>query len=184
MFGSYRRGDANDPETFVAAIGAVLARYEPDLIREVTDPNTGIQATEKFMTFMPQPGELKVYCDAVAARKDRLQRLGERRVPDPHQARLAAPEARPGDWANVFVRSDNPRYERVCTWAKTADPRLWRADVGGIWVGYNALDQLGCIRGGTGMSDLARELAEKIRAQRAQNELEDHIEAGFSPGSV
>jgi len=67
LFGCYRKGDANDPDTYVAAVAAVLAAYDYELIREVTDPRSGIQASEKHCTFMPQAGEVKVYCDAVAA---------------------------------------------------------------------------------------------------------------------
>lgn len=166
LFGCYRRGDANDPETYVAAISAVLARYEPELIREVTDPNTGIQTTEKHMSFMPNAGELKVYCETVGARRDRLKRLGERRVPEPADRRLQAPPPALGDLANVFVPSEHPRYPRICEWAKSADPRLCRYDRGGLWVGYNALDNIGAV--GRRMGDAARELAESIRKQRAQ----------------
>lgn len=167
LFGCYRRGDANDPDTYVRAIAAVLSLYDTDLIREVTDPRSGIQTTEKHMTFMPQPGELRLYCEGIAARRERMRRLGERRVPDHRQVRLEAPEPQPGDLANVLVRSNHSKYERVCKWAETADKRLWRYVEGGIMVGYNALGDLGCIRGGTGMADIARELAESIRKQRA-----------------
>ena len=59
LFGCYRRGDANDPDTYVAAVAAVLSLYEPDIIREATDPRTGIQTAEKFAAFMPNAGELK-----------------------------------------------------------------------------------------------------------------------------
>lgn len=145
LFGCYRRGDANDPETYVAAIAAVLARYEPDLIREVTDPNTGIHATEKHMTFMPNVGELKVYCESLAARRDRLRNLGARRVPDPDQARIEAPKPQPGDLANVFVAETHARYSHWCEWAKSSEPRLWKYGKSsdgrpGIWIAHNALD--------------------------------------------
>jgi hypothetical protein len=140
LFGCYRRGDANDPETYVAAIGAVLARYDADLIREVTDPNTGIQTTEKHMTFMPQSGELKVYCEGVAARKERLQRLGALPAPDFSRARLAAPERQPGDKATVFVPASNSNYPAFLEWSKRADtdPRLFKFEERpGVWVSYD-----------------------------------------------
>lgn len=145
LFGCYRRGDANDPDIYVGAIGAVLSSYEIDLIREVTDPRTGIQTSEKFMTFMPNPGELKVYCDSVAARRDRLQRLGSLPLPDPSQRRLARPEPRPGDLATVFVPAENVRYPKFVEWAKTANPRLWKYGVSsdnrqGIWISYDTWD--------------------------------------------
>jgi hypothetical protein len=72
LFGSYRRGDANDPDAYVAAVAAVLSLYDADLIREVTDPRTGIMTSEKYMSFMLNAGELKVYCEGIAARRDRL----------------------------------------------------------------------------------------------------------------
>lgn len=140
LFGCYRRGDANDPDTYVAAISAVLARYEPVLIREVTDPNSGIQTTEKYMSFMPNAGELKVYCDGVAARKDRLQKLGESRV-DFSRAVLPRPYPSQGDKATVFVPASNPRYPKLVEWSKTADPRLWKFEARpGIWVAFHIWD--------------------------------------------
>jgi len=166
LFACYRRGDANDPERYVAAIAAVLSLYDVDLIREVTDPRTGIQTTEKFAAFMPNAGELKVYCEALASRHDRLKHLGSRRVPEPAHRHLEAPPPAPGDLANVFVPSEHPKYSRICEWAKTADPRLWKYDVGGIWAGYNALDNIGAV--GRTMGNVAQELAASIREKRAQ----------------
>jgi hypothetical protein len=141
LFGCYRRGDANDPETYVAAITRVLASFDASLIREVTDPLTGIQTTEKYMTFMPQSGELKVYCDGVAARRDRLQKLGEMGRPDLSRLALPRPEPAPGDKATVFVPASNPRYPQLVEWAKKADPRLWRYEQRpGIWVALHIWD--------------------------------------------
>ena len=126
LFGCYRRGDAQDPETFVAAIAAVLCGYETDLIREVTDPRTGIQASEKFRAFLPNVGELKGYCEAEAARRERLKRLGERRVPIAPDLRLEPPEQPPGHLANVHIYAEHPRYPALVEWSKTAEPRLWK----------------------------------------------------------
>lgn len=140
LFGSYRRGDANDPEVYVAAITAVLTRYPPDLVREVTDPNTGIQTSEKYLSFMPNAGELKAYCDGVAARKQHLRWLGK---PAPQPAALLDPPPRPpGDLAQVFVPQDHKRYQSLVDWSTGADSRLWRfgkASDGrlGIWVAYS-----------------------------------------------
>jgi hypothetical protein len=142
LFGCYRRGDANDPDTYVAAIAAVLSGYDTDLIREVTDPRTGICTAEKFMSFMPNAGELKVYCDGVAARRDRIQRLGALPAPDFTRARLPPPPPAPSDLATIFVPSNNPRYGKLLEWAKTADERMWKVeDRPGIWVSYEIWDQ-------------------------------------------
>lgn len=142
LFGSYRRGDANDPDAYVAAIAAVLSSYDADLIRVVTDPRSGIATTEKFMAFMPNAGELKVYCDSVGAQRDRVKRLGSLPAPNFNRERLPRPEPMPGDLATVFVPSGNPRYPALVDWAKTADPRKWKYDGRpGILVAYDIWDQ-------------------------------------------
>jgi len=142
LFGCYRRGDANDPERYVAAIAAVLSDYDFELMKEVTDPRTGICTTEKFMTFMPNAGELKVYCEAQAARRERLKRLGERRVPVAPERRLEPPEQPPGHLANVHIYAGHPRYAALVEWSKTAEPRMWKFGTSsdgrdGIWIPLN-----------------------------------------------
>lgn len=141
LFGSYRRGDANDPERYVTAIAAVLTLYDESLIREATDPRTGIQTSEKFATFMPNAGELKRYCDGIAERKYRLEQLAKIPKPIPASHRLEAPiEARPpGYLANIHVPDWHPRYAKLAEWTKTAEPRFWRfgpSSIGevGLWV--------------------------------------------------
>lgn len=49
LFGCYRTGDANDPETYVAAITAVLAHYPEDVITQVTHPVTGLPHTKSWL---------------------------------------------------------------------------------------------------------------------------------------
>lgn len=141
LFGSYRRGDANDPDAYVAAITAVLSIYDTDLMREVTDPRSGIQTSEKYMSFMPNAGELKVYCDGVANRRANIERLGSWQTPKP-VAYLAPPPPRPGDLANLFVPAADRRYARLEEWSKTGDQRLFRFDDkrGGIWIALNVFD--------------------------------------------
>lgn len=145
LFGCYRRGDANDPDRYVTAIAAVLTLYDFELMREVTDPRTGIQTTEAFMTFMPQSGELKRYCDDVAARKHRMEELAKIPRLIPADRRLAAPAAGPGAWANVFVPAGHRRYERLVVWSQTADERKFRFGKSsdgrdGIWITHNVWD--------------------------------------------
>lgn len=60
LFGCYRKGDANDPETYTAAITAVLAEYSPEVIQRVTDPRTGLPRTMKFM---PNVAEVSEACE-------------------------------------------------------------------------------------------------------------------------
>src|ERR1019366_3330787 len=61
LFGCFRKGDANDPETYTAAVTAILAEYPQEVIRYVTDPRTGIPRKSKFM---PNPAEVAEACDA------------------------------------------------------------------------------------------------------------------------
>jgi hypothetical protein len=141
LFGCYRRVDANDPDTYVAAIARVLSVYDAELIREATDPLTGIVTSEKYMSFMPSVGELKVYCDGVAARRDRLQRLGSLPPVDFSRARLPPPPPQPGDKATIFVPASNPRYPELLEWSKTADPLKFKFEQRpGIWVSYDTWD--------------------------------------------
>jgi hypothetical protein len=65
LFGCYRKGDANDPETYTAAIAAILTEYPPEVIRIATDPRTGIARKSKWM---PNPAEMAEECDAIAKR--------------------------------------------------------------------------------------------------------------------
>jgi hypothetical protein len=163
LFGCYRRGDANDPETYVAAISAVLSLYDVDLIREVTDPRTGIQTTEKHMTFMPQAGELKVYCEAIAARRHRLNHLGS--LQKPIQERLPPPEPRPGDKATVHVPSTHERYAKLVEWSRTASEREWRLGKSsdgrdGIWVSWSIWEDGAPMKK---IGDAAREIREQFK---------------------
>jgi hypothetical protein len=136
LFGCYRRGDANDPDTYVAAVAAVLSVYEPGIIRDATDPRTGIQTDEKFAAFMPNAGELKRYCDGIAARQERLKQLAAIPPPSPRSHRLAAPPRPAGYFANVHVPQSNARYARLVEWAKSADEKLWR-------LGHNSKGEAG-----------------------------------------
>jgi hypothetical protein len=54
LFGCYRRGEANDPDTYVAAITAVLAEYDLDVIKYVTDPRTGLPRKTNFLPTIPE----------------------------------------------------------------------------------------------------------------------------------
>lgn len=163
LFGSYRRGDANDPDAYVAAIAAVLSCYEAEIIREATDPRTGISATEKFAAFMPNAGELKQFCDAIAAHKANIKRLKELPPVQPVHARLAPAERPQGHLANVHVPVGHKLHDRLIEWSATADRSLWRLGKSsegrdGIWVGRGIIEAPGA--------------------------LAKHIDAGFSPSSI
>lgn len=135
LLGCYRRSDAHDPDSYVMACSAVLSLYAPDLIREVTDPRTGIQNAPDFRAFPPNSGELKAFCEAEISRRARLGAY-QKLPPVSAAPRLDSPEKLPGRCANLFVRSDMPRYAEMLERTKNADPKDWRSDParGGIWV--------------------------------------------------
>ena len=180
LFGSYRRGDANDPDAYVAAITAVLSLYDADLIREVTDPRTGICTAEKFASFMPNAGELKIYCEAIAARKERVQRLGKLARPDPALRLLEVPEPRPGDKATVFVPSTHERYSKLVAWSQDpqTESRKWRYGQSGdnrdgIWIAWDVWDDrpapmrsIGGLAAAVTLSAAARKTMADVDAER------------------
>ena len=61
LFGCYRKGGANDPETYVLAVTAVLAEYSEEVMRRVTDPREGLPRRTKWM---PNPAKVAEACDA------------------------------------------------------------------------------------------------------------------------
>jgi hypothetical protein len=70
LFGQYRKGDANDPEIYVATVAAILSDYPPETMRYVTDPRTGIAAnpladpeTGRMWTGMPDAANVKRACE-------------------------------------------------------------------------------------------------------------------------
>ena len=104
LFGCYRRGDANDPDQYVASIAAVLTLYEPDLVRQATDPRSGISTDERFSNYMPNSGQLKVYCDTIRDRRARFAHLASLPPLKPSAPRLTDHSA--GRHANVFVPAE------------------------------------------------------------------------------
>ena len=80
LFGCYRRGDANDPETYTAAVAANLALYAPEVVWRVTDPVDGI-ATR--VGFLPTLQELREECERVRGGFEavaKLKAMGYRRI--------------------------------------------------------------------------------------------------------
>jgi hypothetical protein len=85
MFGCYRRGEANDPETYTAAIGAVLSEFDRDVIEYVTDPRSGLPSS---CDFLPTVKEVKDACIARVRFKETLAKpafrmTDYRRAPGP-----------------------------------------------------------------------------------------------------
>lgn len=74
LFGQFRKGDANDPKTYTASIAAVLAEYPEDVIRQATDPRTGLGS---HLDWLPTVKEVRDFCceiveaEARAAQRER-----------------------------------------------------------------------------------------------------------------
>lgn len=165
MFGSYRRDDANDPDTYVLAIAAVLTDYPRAIVEYATDPRVGLGSKHKFP---PNVAEVLDFCDAEMARV--------RRMADPpitKRERVYVPPSREqGCWAKVFVGEDVPRYADVAAWARAEgrDPREFRFDVvrgqAGVWVYHDAI--VGMKRASTWRSPSDAELRARYSRQEAE----------------
>lgn len=115
-------------------------------MREVTDPRTGISTDDRYCDYLPNSGQLKVYCDEIRDRRARYQHLGSIKR-TPHVA--LPPDNRPGRLANIFVHADAPQYQRAMELIKDADPAHWKADENGragIWISLTLLEGQGGFR--------------------------------------
>lgn len=101
MFGCYRRGDANDPDQYVAAVAYVLSKYSTDVIKTITDPYSGLpgRKTESGFSGLPDVAVVREACEAEAARVERIKRYAALPPPAP---RLDNP-ARGREVANLVV---------------------------------------------------------------------------------
>ena len=70
LFGCFRKGDANDPDTYAAAIAAVLTRFPPEVVAHVTDPRTGLPSRSNFL---PTVHEVRLACEERDADLNRSQ---------------------------------------------------------------------------------------------------------------
>src|SRR5216684_612815 len=83
LLGCYRSGEANDPDTYVAAISATLARYSQQIITDVTHPVSGLPAKKSWL---PTVKEVFDACEEEADRT-RQQTARERRIKEQFAAR-------------------------------------------------------------------------------------------------
>jgi hypothetical protein len=94
LLGCYRKGDAADPDTYAAAIAAVLSEYPPEIIRRATDPRHGIASQSKWL---PTVAEVKEFCESEFApvrrqqERDRLAEMRARMLPPPIEDRSTRP---------------------------------------------------------------------------------------------
>lgn len=78
LLGCYRTGEANDPETYVAAITAVLARYPEEVITAVTHPVTGLPSKKGWLPTVKEVTEACAEAVApIAENEARLKRIRE-----------------------------------------------------------------------------------------------------------
>lgn len=93
LFGCYRKGEAHDPDTYVAAIAAVLAEYPEETIWTVTDPRAGLPSK---VGWLPTVKEVRDACDDHYGPTRRALELeaAERRQLEERKT-LAIPDGRP-----------------------------------------------------------------------------------------
>lgn len=60
LMGSYRHGEAADPDTYVASIALVFGQYSEDVVIRVTDPRSGIQ---RSIGWLPNVKEVIEACE-------------------------------------------------------------------------------------------------------------------------
>jgi hypothetical protein len=68
LLGCYRRGDPEDPETYIAAVTATLAMFPPHVIKHVTSPLTGLPSRLKFL---PAVAEVRGACEDMIRAEER-----------------------------------------------------------------------------------------------------------------
>lgn len=78
LLGCYRKGDAQDPETYTAAVAAILSEYSMEVIQHVTDPRTGLA---RKTNWLPTVAEVDAACmnhSQWCVKRDELMRRGWR----------------------------------------------------------------------------------------------------------
>jgi hypothetical protein len=98
MFGCFRKGEANDPDVYVAAITATLARYSEEIITAVTHPTKGLPIE---MDWLPSVRQVYQACEvlnqsanaAAKRRRDLDEQLADRKrfdaIDDDERARVS-----------------------------------------------------------------------------------------------
>lgn len=77
LLGCYPRGQAQDPETYVAAVSAVLADFSSAVVAAVTDPRSGVARAVKFL---PAVAEIVDACEAEAGRRTTVGNLARQHL--------------------------------------------------------------------------------------------------------
>lgn len=113
IFSCYRKDDAVEPDSYIAAVAAVLSEYSVDVIERQADPRTGIARRSKFL---PNAADIAEDCDKIATQlaTDQSNREFQKK-------RAATPRYIPVviQAPNLFVPSDQRDYERMSERAET-----------------------------------------------------------------
>jgi hypothetical protein len=135
ILSAYRRDDFADPTGYVVQAGRVLENYSDAIIREATEPSTGIQSLCRF------PPSIKELSDMLKELTDRAVRIAEL---GRHKLQPSTPRPPRQNFWSVLVHADAPQYQRLVDRAATGkeDPREWMMDPKGrgIWVSFKWLD--------------------------------------------
>lgn len=160
LLGCYRTGEANDPQTYVAAITAVLSRYPVDVITAVTHPVTGLPIEVKWL---PSVLEVREACER-AMLPIRSQVAREKRIAEQIETRRREDEA----------RAERPSFNDLKT------------KYGPDWGLSSAPKATGPAPTAPTVEQLRHHYQHYDLAFKAKNhgELEDHIDRGFSPATV
>ena len=108
--GCYRRDEAQDPETFAAALALVLSEFPRSIVDYAADPRTGI--VTKYPMGLPNVGQIRDFCEGIQASRDRAERYRTLRPAPP----VAPPPKKEGqftygeflDWAEKTGRPARP----------------------------------------------------------------------------
>lgn len=114
--GSYRKGEAADPEVYVTSVATVLTRYPATVARYVTDPVHGLPGKTNWL---PTIAEVRAACEAEM--KPRYEQMARLKRYHESQKLLAAPE----------MPDAETRAKAVERWEKQIRPEMlaWHNEV-------------------------------------------------------
>lgn len=75
LAGCYRKDDAADPETYAMALAAVLSGYSLDIVRQVTDPRSGLPSRSQWL---PTVKEVRDACEEIDYRRRAVAQMQKR----------------------------------------------------------------------------------------------------------
>ncbi len=132
LFGQYRKGEANDPETYTATVAAILAQYPMETIRHVTDPITGLATNpiDPKWTGMPDPAHVKTACENHHGPTRRMREREEAlRLQLEERERLSIPDYRPLIGAKLLQWNEEPKSRPIGRFEKPGD--TWNRHIKG-----------------------------------------------------